>query len=118
MQEDMLNILFEMQSTLVNDVGNRARKERSEMDGAPKEKHISGLCVATIHECVELQRLTNWKWWKAPTEFNENEAREELIDIWHFVIQMSMVMGMRPEDIVMEYRKKHEVNRERQRSGY
>ena len=38
-----------------------------------------------MHEAVELQRTTNWKWWKTPTEFDQNEAREELIDIWHFV---------------------------------
>ena len=117
MSEDMLRQLYEMQLRLVNDVGNRERG-KTDMDDADIDKQISGLCVATIHECVELQRLTNWKWWKAPTEFNEKEAREELIDIWHFVIQMSIVMGMRPEDIVMEYQKKHEINRERQRSGY
>ena len=39
-----------------------------------------------MHEAVELQRTTNWKWWKMPTEFNQKEAREELIDIWHFVV--------------------------------
>ena len=28
------------------------------------EGRISALCTAMIHEAVELQRTTNWKWWK------------------------------------------------------
>ena len=50
------------------------------------EGRVAALCTAMIHEAVELQRTTNWKWWKKPTEFNQAEAKEELIDIWHFLI--------------------------------
>ena len=49
-----------------------------------------------MHEAVELQRTTNWKWWKTPVEFNEAEAREELIDIWHFVVQASLELKLTP----------------------
>ena len=58
-----------------------------------------------MHEAVELQRTTNWKWWKTPTEFNQNEAREELIDIWHFVVQASIELKLTPEDIWMKKEK-------------
>ena len=46
------------------------------------------------------------------------EAREELIDIWHFVVQASLELDLTPDDIVSEYKKKNEINRERQRNGY
>jgi dimeric dUTPase (all-alpha-NTP-PPase superfamily) len=82
------------------------------------EGRISALSTAIIHEAIELQRLTNWKWWKRPTQFNSEAAKEELIDIWHFVIQASIELGMSPADILYEYKKKNEVNRERQASGY
>ncbi len=82
------------------------------------EGRISALSTAIIHEAIELQRLTNWKWWKRPTQFNNEAAKEELIDIWHFVIQASIELGMSPADILYEYKKKNEVNRERQASGY
>jgi len=83
-----------------------------------RDKMISGLCTAIIHEAVELQRLTNWKWWKKPTQFDEKAAREELIDIWHFVISLSIKLGMKPEDIIAEYERKNKINHERQEIGY
>lgn len=82
------------------------------------EGRVSALSTAIIHEAVELQRLTNWKWWKKPGQFDAAAAREELIDIWHFVVQASIELGMTPADILQEYRKKNMVNRDRQASGY
>ena len=63
-------------------------------------------------------KITNWKWWKTPTEFNEAEAREELIDIWHFVVQASLELNLTPDDILKEYERKNEINRQRQKDGY
>lgn len=82
------------------------------------ENRISALSTAIIHEAVELQRLTCWKWWKKPVSFDASAAKEELIDIWHFVVQASMELGMSPADIEEQYKKKNKVNRERQTSGY
>ena len=82
------------------------------------EGRVSALCTAIIHEAVELQRTTNWKWWKTPIPFDTQEAREELIDVWHFVIQASIELGLTPDDIIKEYRNKNEINLERQRNGY
>jgi len=77
----------------------------------------STIAVCTLSS-LELQRTTNWKWWKTPTPFNEADAREELIDIWHFVVQASLELNLTPDDIVEEYKKKNEINRERQKTGY
>ncbi len=82
------------------------------------EGRVSALCTAMIHEAVELQRTTNWKWWKKPTEFNQAEAREELVDIWHFLVQASLELGLTPDDILKEYQRKNEINRQRQKDGY
>ncbi len=82
------------------------------------EGRVAALCTAMIHEAVELQRTTNWKWWKKPTEFNQEEAKEELIDIWHFLIQASLELDLTPDDILKEYQRKNEINRQRQKDGY
>ena len=82
------------------------------------ESRVAALCTAMIHEAVELQRTTNWKWWKKPTEFNQAEAKEELIDIWHFLIQTSLELELTPDDILKEYQRKNEINRQRQKDGY
>ena len=82
------------------------------------EGRVASLCTAMIHEAVELQRTTNWKWWKKPMEFNKAEAREEMIDIWHFLVQASLELGLTPDDILNEYQRKNEINRQRQKDGY
>jgi dimeric dUTPase (all-alpha-NTP-PPase superfamily) len=79
---------------------------------------MSVLSTAIVHEAIELQRLTSWKWWKKPTPFDREAAKEELIDIWHFVVQASIELGMSPSDVLNEYKKKNNVNRNRQASGY
>ena len=109
--EDKLDSIFAMQKGL---------EDMMNLDRYPKdtEGKVSALCTAIIHEAVELQRTTNWKWWKTPTEFNEAEAREELIDIWHFVVQASLELNLTPDDILKEYERKNEINRQRQKDGY
>jgi len=109
--KDTLETIFKLQKEFVS------MMKRSRFP-ATKEERISSLCMAIIHEAVELQRLTNWKWWKMPIKFDEEKAREELIDIWHFVVHTSIELGMEPKDIVREYEKKNLINRERQINGY
>ena len=109
--EDNLDSIFAMQKGL---------EDMMNLDRYPKdtEGKVSALCTAIMHEAVELQRTTNWKWWKTPTEFNEAEAREELIDIWHFVVQASLELNLTPDDILKEYERKNGINRQRQKDGY
>jgi len=109
--EDKLDSIFSLQKGLA---------DMMNLDRYPKdaEGKVSALCTAIIHEAIELQRTTNWKWWKIPTAFNEVEAREELIDIWHFVIQASLELNLTPDDILKEYERKNEINRQRQKDCY
>lgn len=82
------------------------------------EERISFLCTAITHEAIELQRLTNWKWWKNPTKFDSEEAKAELIDIWHFVLQATIELDMTPDDIVEYYSKKNRINKKRKKLNY
>ena len=109
--EDKLEEIFSLQKGLT---------EMMNLDRYPNdvEGRVSALCTAMIHEAVELQRTTNWKWWKKPTEFNQAEAKEELIDIGHFLIQASLELELTPDDILKEYQRKNEINRQRQKDGY
>jgi dimeric dUTPase (all-alpha-NTP-PPase superfamily) len=108
---DTLETIFSMQKELASmmDLGRYP---------ISTEGKISALSTAIIHEAVELQRLTSWKWWKKPTAFDTIAAKEELIDIWHFVVQASIELGMSPAVVMDEYMKKNRVNRDRQTSGY
>jgi dimeric dUTPase (all-alpha-NTP-PPase superfamily) len=108
---DSLETIFSIQKELAS-MMDLSRYPAS-MDG-----RVSALSTAIVHEAIELQRLTSWKWWKQPTPFDSEAAKEELIDIWHFVVQTSIELGMSPSDVLNEYKKKNKVNRDRQVSGY
>lgn len=109
--DDKLDTIFNLQKNL---------EKMMNLERYPKDTQgkVSALCTAIIHEAVELQINTNWKWWKKPTPFDEAAAREELIDIWHFVVQASLELKMTPDDILKEYQKKNQINRQRQIDGY
>ena len=108
---DKLEKLIEMQKDLASALATRRYPLKT-------EERISFLCTAITHEAIELQRLTNWKWWKSPTNFDLEEAKEELIDIWHFVLQAAIELKMSPDDIVKYYSKKNKINKERKRMKY
>jgi dimeric dUTPase (all-alpha-NTP-PPase superfamily) len=108
---DKLEKLIEMQRDLASVLASPRYPSKA-------EERISLLCTAIIHETIELQRLTNWKWWKNPTDFNIEDAKEELIDIWHFVLQATIELNMTPEDILKYYSKKNNLNKERKKMNY
>lgn len=108
---DKLDDIFQMQQDLEKFVTSSRYPKKL-------EARISALSVAIIHEAVELQRLTNWKWWKRSQDFNAILAREELVDILHFVIQASLELEMSPTELVKEYSKKHHINKKRQEIKY
>src|ERR687893_2774994 len=108
---DSLETIFSIQKELASMID--LSRYPGSIDG-----RVSALSTAIVHEAIELQRLTSWKWWKKPSPFDTKAAKEELIDIWHFVVQTSIELGMSPSDVLNEYKKKNKVNRDRQVSGY
>jgi dimeric dUTPase (all-alpha-NTP-PPase superfamily) len=108
---DKLDKIFQLQKDLAVFVSSDRYPSR-------KEERVSVLCTAIMHEAIELQRLTNWKWWKKDVEFDENQACEELIDILHFVVQTAIELNISPQAILDEYLKKNEINRQRHLNDY
>jgi dimeric dUTPase (all-alpha-NTP-PPase superfamily) len=111
---DMLEEIFNMQREYLKILSLK----RDEFIAYSKEERISMLCTAIIHEACELQGLTGWKWWKSKHEFDTSKAKEELIDILHFVIQIALELDMSAKDLLDEYRRKNIINRDRQINGY
>jgi len=76
------------------------------------------LSSALLHEVVELQRETDWKWWKTEKGIENQRIQEEVIDLWHFLIQLSIESGLDPEMLVAKYIQKNKENTKRQQQGY
>ena len=108
---DKLDTLLEMQRELSQEL-------MTDRYPSMVQERIELLSTAIIHEAIELQRLTNWKWWKNPTEFDLEEAKEELIDIWHFVLQATIELDMTSDDVVKYYSKKNKINKKRKKMNY
>ena len=77
--------------------------------------------ITGIMKSKELAELTDsvpWKWWAKYQEFDKQNAKVEIVDLFHFLISLAQVMGMTAEDVYEAYLKKNKVNHNRQDSGY
>jgi dimeric dUTPase (all-alpha-NTP-PPase superfamily) len=111
---DQLRELFRMQQELNERIGVNT-EGMSEPD---KTKWVLNYCRAMSQEIAELTDSVPWKWWARYQKFNEQNARVEVVDLFHFLISLAQVLGMSADDVFNAYVKKNEVNFQRQASGY
>ena len=76
------------------------------------------IAIALVHEAAELHDEFDWKWWKHGNEPNLKRAKEELIDVMHFVVAMALRLGITPDEFHALYVEKNRVNRQRVADGY
>src|SRR5215475_1557432 len=113
-QADQLRELWRMQDALNKRIGVNT-------DGMTQEeqtKWILNYCRAMTQEIAELTDSVPWKWWAKYQKFDEQNARVEVVDLFHFLISMAQVLGMSADDVFAAYVKKNEVNLQRQETGY
>ncbi len=119
---DKLEILFNKQNELFKKKLNTNNKNKMNNLYDLKEPfegyRVFMLSSALIHEAIELQRETNWKWWKKSDQLNKNKIQEEIIDLWHFLIQISIEAGLDSNTIVEKYIEKNMKNLKRQENDY
>jgi dimeric dUTPase (all-alpha-NTP-PPase superfamily) len=111
---DQFRKLFEMQKSLNQRIGVHT----DTMTEEEKTKWILNYCRAMTQEIAELTDSVPWKWWAKYQKFDEQNARVEVVDLFHFLISMAQVLGMSADDVFNAYCKKNEVNFKRQESGY
>ena len=75
-------------------------------------------CRAMSQEIAELTDSVPWKWWAKYQKFDAQNARVEVVDLFHFLISLAQVLGMSADDVFNAYVRKNEVNFQRQESGY
>ncbi len=85
---------------------------------AEKTQWVLNYCRAMGQEIAELTDSVPWKWWAKYQKFDEQNARVEVVDLFHFLISLAQVLGMSADDVFQAYVKKNEVNLRRQETGY
>jgi dimeric dUTPase (all-alpha-NTP-PPase superfamily) len=111
---DQLRELWKMQDALNQRIGVNTQG----MTDEEKTKWILNYSRAMTQEIAELIDSVPWKWWAKYQKFDEQNARVEVVDLFHFLISMAQVLGMSADDVFVSYIKKNEVNFKRQDSGY
>jgi dimeric dUTPase (all-alpha-NTP-PPase superfamily) len=111
---DKLDKMFEMQRTLCRRIGVNT----SNLSDEEKIKWILNYSRAIQQEIAELVDSVPWKWWAKYQKLDEQNARVEVIDIFHFLIDIAQVLGMSSNDVYEIYCKKNSINHQRQDSGY
>ena len=111
---DKLEEIFQMQDALNRRIGVNLPPPTDE----EKTKWVLNYTRAMQQETAELIDSVPWKWWAKYQKFDEQNARVEVVDLFHFLISMAQVLGMSADDVFNAYVKKNEVNFKRQDSGY
>ena len=117
---DKLKEIFDKQKVLQERFGNFPFK-----DIKHKQEFININILACLDELSETLRETQWKnpdliscGWKKTQEFNDENFKEELIDLWHFVINLTEASGMDSNELYERFCNKNKVNHKRQDDGY
>ena len=111
---DKLDNIFELQDELNRRIG----VDMSAMNDEERAKWILNYVRAMQQELAELTDSVPWKWWAKYQEFDKQNAKVEIVDLFHFLISLAQVMGMSADDVHEAYLKKNKVNHDRQESGY
>ncbi len=111
---DKLKEIFEMQRRLNMRIG----VDTDNMDDDDRAKWVLNYSRALGQELAELVDSVPWKWWAKYQEFDKQNAKVEVVDMFHFLISLAQTLGLTADDVYRAYVKKNKVNFERQDSGY
>lgn len=89
-----------------------------ELQGEDRKRFVTAMAYSVVNEIVEATNEIAWKPWAATDKLHRDAYIEEIIDAWHFMINMLLVANVSPEEFHMAYFMKAQVNKERQESGY
>ena len=111
---DKLEEIFRLQDELNRRIG----VDLSTLSEEEKAKWVLNYTRAMNQEIAELIDSVPWKWWAKYQKFDEQNARVEVIDLFHFLISLAQTLGMTSDDVFNAYLKKNAVNHQRQETGY
>lgn len=72
-------------------------------------------CTDELHEALN---EIGWKPWASSRHINEDKLKGELIDAWHFFMNLCLHAGLTPDELFKRYFEKRAINVARQADGY
>jgi len=111
---EALDKMFDLQAELNRRIG----VDTTMLAPEQKVEWVLNYCRAMQQEIAELTDSVPWKWWAKYQKFDMQNARVEVIDLFHFLISLAQTLDMSAADVFELYCAKHKVNHARQDSGY
>jgi len=117
-----LEYMFKMQKAFQDKVDQRYKSADLKERAAFLRDHFI-FCNQEMQEMLyEIPFFKHWKDYSKMTDKEIEEAydkaKEEIIDAWHFFINIMLGLGMTAEELFTRYLEKHKENIRRQDEGY
>lgn len=112
---DRLQQMLDMQRELQRRINGYDIEEQS------TETRIANIMLNTFcvgNELHEMMDEMGWKPWATSRHLNHEMAKKELVDVWHFLMNIMLHLGMDGDELYRLYRAKNVVNHARQDNGY
>lgn len=119
---DKLNEIFKMQKKLQEEIFKKKYNiknfDLANLSEKDKRFWTKEMFICAVDELCELMREVGFKHWKTEQPINDCNVRNEIVDIWHFLINISIIWGISPDILHSKYKQKHKINMQRQKDGY
>lgn len=93
-------------------------KHPTELDDAAKMEYLRTNFLALFNEVNEAMDETGWKPWATSNHINYEAYRSELVDAFHFFLNLLFTAGITPHEFFNKFMEKNDRNRQRQVEGY
>ncbi len=111
---DLLEEMFRMQA----EINRRIGVDTTALPEDQQPEWILNFCRALAQETAELVDSVPWKWWARYQTYDRQNARIEVVDLFHFLISLAQIVGLTARDVYDLYVKKNALNFRRQDEGY
>lgn len=113
---DRLGLMLEMQRDLQLGYNNGKRVE--DFTDTERMAEIRDNTLSMLSEVFEALAETGWKPWAKSNHINRDAFHGEIVDAWHFLMNLMLHTGMTADDLYAGYVRKNQINRARQANGY
>ncbi len=114
---DKMDIMFTMQEDLQR-IMPPFRLAPADLPEEDRALFIRDMVFALADELHEVLGEVGWKPWATSRHVNIPGVKSELIDCWHFFMNLCLAVGFTPDQIFAAYTAKHQKNVDRQEKGY
>jgi hypothetical protein len=116
MQDDRLQQMIEMQADLQRIMP--PHRPFPSPDPEVLMEQIRNNVLALFSELNEAMDETGWKPWASSNHIFPAAFAAEMVDAWHFFMNLMILGGVTADDLHQGYLAKHAKNRARQAEGY